>query len=268
MAAETITTSASETNENGRVLDGLRAAVRGDVVGPADAAYDSERALWNGMIDRRPAAIVAVASAEDVAAVIRFAAGNGLVVTARGGGHGVAGSALTDGGLVVDLSRLTGIEVDPERRVARAGAGCRLGDLDAATQEHGLAAPLGVVSQTGIAGLTLSGGIGWLRRKHGLSADNLVSLEVATAVILRSSFVWTCSAASPDAKTPSCAFACSALTPGWSRAFRNSQRIPRLSRRLVPVGEGTESWIPAGSTSSTLAIGTQHSAASIGSIPV
>ena len=131
MAAETITTSASETNENGRVLDGLRAAVRGEVVGPADAAYDSERALWNGMIDRRPAAIVAVASAEDVAAVIRFAAGNGLVVTARGGGHGVAGSALTDGGLVVDLSRLTGIEVDPERRVARAGAGCRLGDLDA-----------------------------------------------------------------------------------------------------------------------------------------
>jgi FAD/FMN-containing dehydrogenase len=180
MAPETVTANASETNEDG-ALEELRAAVRGEVVAPHDASYEAARALWNGMIDRRPAAILLATSTEDVAAAVRFAGAHELVVTARGGGHGVAGNALADGGLVVDLSGLTGVEVDPERRVARAGAGCRLGDLDAATQEHALATPLGVVSQTGIAGLTLSGGIGWLRRKHGLSADNVVSLEVVTA---------------------------------------------------------------------------------------
>ena len=162
-------------------LETLRADVRGDVVTPGGAGYNEARALWNGMIDRHPAGIVRAASAEDVAIALRFAREHGLVVTVRGGGHGVAGNALSDGGLVLDLRELKAIEVDPAARTARAGGGVTLGELDAATQEHGLATPLGVVTKTGIAGLTLAGGIGWLRRKHGLAADNLVSLEVVTA---------------------------------------------------------------------------------------
>ena len=162
-------------------LDNLRARFRGDVLVPGNGGYDQARALWNGVVDRRPAVIARAAGAEDVSAAVRFAREHGLQVTARGGGHGVAGNALTDGGLVVDFSLMRGVQVDPEARTARAEAGVTLGELDRATQEHGLATPLGVVSQTGIAGLTLSGGIGWLRRKHGLAADNLVSLEVVTA---------------------------------------------------------------------------------------
>jgi FAD/FMN-containing dehydrogenase len=162
-------------------LELLRADVRGEVSTPGVAGYDEARALWNGMIDRHPAAIVLVEGADDVAVAIRFAREHGLTVTVRGGGHGVAGNALSDGGLVVDLRRLRSVEVDPDARTARAGGGVTLGELDTATQEHGLAAPVGVVTKTGIAGLTLSGGIGWLRRKHGLSVDNLVSLEVVTA---------------------------------------------------------------------------------------
>jgi FAD/FMN-containing dehydrogenase len=127
--------------------------------------------LWNGVIDRRPALVVRAADTADAAEAVHFAREHGVTVTARGGGHGVAGNALTDGGLVVDLSRMKAIEVDPEARTARAQGGITLGELDAATQEHGLAARLGIVSKTGIAGLTLSGGIGWLRRKHGLAAD-------------------------------------------------------------------------------------------------
>jgi FAD/FMN-containing dehydrogenase len=163
------------------MLDVLRDQVRGAVLAPGDAGYYEARALWNGMIDRRPAVLVQPESADDVAAAIRFAREHGLTVTARGGGHGVAGNALTDGGLVVDLRRLKSVEVDPVARTVRAGGGVTLGELDAATQAHGLAAPVGVVTKTGIAGLTLSGGIGWLRRKHGLSIDNLVSLEVVVA---------------------------------------------------------------------------------------
>jgi FAD/FMN-containing dehydrogenase len=162
-------------------LEGLRANLRGELFIPGDAGYDDARALWNGMVDRRPAALVRVAGVDDVVSAVRFAGEHGLTVTARGGGHGVAGNALSDGGLVVDLSRLKDVSVDPDARTARSGGGVTLGELDAATQVHGLATPLGVVTKTGIAGLTLSGGIGWLRRKHGLAADNLVSLEVVTA---------------------------------------------------------------------------------------
>jgi FAD/FMN-containing dehydrogenase len=162
-------------------LAGLRERVRGDVLAPGEEAYDGARALWNGMVDRKPAVIVRVEGTRDVSATVRFAREHGLVVTARGGGHGVAGNALSDGGLVVDLTRLKDVSVDPDARTARAGGGVTLGELDAETQAHVLATPLGVVTKTGIAGLTLSGGIGWLRRKHGLAADNLVSLEVVTA---------------------------------------------------------------------------------------
>jgi FAD/FMN-containing dehydrogenase len=180
MTRETMGPAMAGTVEVG-AFDGLRADLRGELFTPGDAGYDDARALWNGMVERRPAAIARAAGVEDVVAAVRFASEHGLAVTARGGGHGVAGNALSDGGLVVDLSRLKDVSVDPDARTARAGGGVTLGELDAATQVHGLATPLGVVTKTGIAGLTLSGGIGWLRRKHGLAADNLVSLEVVTA---------------------------------------------------------------------------------------
>jgi FAD/FMN-containing dehydrogenase len=161
-------------------LGRLRERFRGELFAPGDPGYDEARAVWNG-IDRRPAVVARALDTADVAAAVGLAREEGLKVTARGGGHGVAGNALTDGGLVVDLSLMKAVEVDANARTARAQGGATLGELDTATQEHHLAAPLGVVSKTGIAGLTLSGGIGWLRRKHGLAADNLVSLEVVTA---------------------------------------------------------------------------------------
>src|SRR5262245_47856699 len=153
----------------------------GVVIAPGDDRYDEARALWNGMVDKRPAVILRCESTTDVVAAAGFARKHGLPVAVRGGGHGVAVNALADDAVVVDLSAMKGVAVDPEARTARAGAGVPVGELDRATQEFGLATPLGVVSQTGIAGLTLGGGLGWLRRKHGLAADNLVSLEVVTA---------------------------------------------------------------------------------------
>jgi FAD/FMN-containing dehydrogenase len=162
-------------------IDGLRPRVRGELVAPWDEHYDEARSLWNAMIDRRPALVVRAAGVADVVEAVRYAGEHDLVVTARGGGHGVAGNALSDGGLVVDLSLMKAVRVDAAARTARAEGGVTLGELDAATQVHGLATPLGVVTRTGIAGLTLSGGIGWLRRKHGLAADNLVSVEIVTA---------------------------------------------------------------------------------------
>lgn len=153
----------------------------GEVIVRGDGRYDEARALWNGMIDKHPTVVLRSRSVADVPAAVRFAREQGLPVAVRGGGHGVAGNALRDDAVVIDLSALKEVSVDPQARTARAGAGVTLGELDRATQAHGLAAPLGVVSQTGIAGLTLGGGIGWLRRKHGLACDNLVSLEVVTA---------------------------------------------------------------------------------------
>src|SRR5580765_4798528 len=126
-------------------------ALTGQVIRPDDAGYDEARALWNAMIDKRPAAIARVASADDVAATIRFARENGLELSVRGGGHGVAGNALTDGGIAIDLSAMKGVEVDTGARRARAQGGVTLGELDAATQQQGLATPLGAVSMTGIA---------------------------------------------------------------------------------------------------------------------
>ena len=133
------------------------------------------------MIDKRPALIARCANVEDVVDSVNFARENNLLVAVRGGGHNVAGTASADGGLVVDLSAMKDIEVDPERRTVRAGAGVTIGELDEETQKHGLATPMGVVSETGIAGLTLNGGIGHLRRKHGLSSDNLLSVDLVTA---------------------------------------------------------------------------------------
>src|SRR5262245_13810944 len=149
-------------------IEALRAGFRGEILQPSDTGYEQARSLWNGMIDRRPAVIARCHGVADVIEAVHFARESKLVVSVRGGGHGVAGNSLVDGGLVVDLSRMKGIRVDPDARIARAEGGVTLGELDRETQAFGLAAPLGVVTKTGIAGLTLSGGIGWLRRKHGL----------------------------------------------------------------------------------------------------
>ena len=151
------------------------------LIRPGDPGYDDARQVWNGMIDHRPAVIARVESTDEVVAAIALARAAGLPVSIRGGGHNVAGLAVGDGALVIDLSGMAAVAVDPERRRATVGAGARWKDLDAAAQVHGLATPGGVVSDTGIAGLTLSGGLGWLRRKHGLSCDALVAATVVTA---------------------------------------------------------------------------------------
>ena len=151
------------------------------LIRPGDAGYDDARQVWNGMIDHRPAVIARVESTDEVVAAIALATAEGLPVSIRGGGHNVAGLAVGDGALVIDLSAMAAVAVDPERRRATVGAGARWKDLDAAAQVHGLATPGGVVSDTGIAGLTLSGGLGWLRRKHGLSCDALRAATVVTA---------------------------------------------------------------------------------------
>ena len=151
------------------------------MIGPDDPGYDDARAVFNAMIDRRPLAIVRCRDALDVAAGIRYAREHDLVLSVRGGGHGVAGNAVCDGGIMLDLSGMKDVTVDPAQRIAHAGPGLLLGELDAATQRHGLATPLGVMSGTGIAGLTLGGGLGWLNAQYGLTCDNLIGAEVVTA---------------------------------------------------------------------------------------
>ena len=153
----------------------------GTVVAPADPGYDEARAVWNAMVDRRPVAVVRAASATDVPPTIGFAREHGLDLAVRGGGHNVAGNGSVDGGLVLDLGDLDRVSVDPAAATVRVEAGATLADVDAATEPHGLVVPLGVVSGTGVAGLTLGGGVGWLTRAHGLTADNLVSVELVTA---------------------------------------------------------------------------------------
>lgn len=155
--------------------------LRGRLVLPADPAYNQVRAVWNGMIDKRPGMIVQCAGNADVIEAVRFARQHGLLVAVRGGGHNVSGNAVCDGGLVIDLSQMTGIRVDPGSRTVRVEGGATIGDLDRETQMFGLAVPMGLVSETGIAGLTLGGGLGWLRRKYGLSCDNLISVDLVTA---------------------------------------------------------------------------------------
>jgi FAD/FMN-containing dehydrogenase len=162
-------------------VDHLRAGIRGPVIVPTDPGYDAARAIWNGAIDRRPACIARCTGVADVVAAVRFAREQDLRVAVRSGGHGVGGHAVCEGGLVVDLSPIKGIRVDPVARTARAESGVLWGELDRETQLHGLATVGGVVTHTGIAGLTLGGGIGWLMRKHGATVDNLLSVDLVTA---------------------------------------------------------------------------------------
>ncbi len=153
----------------------------GVLVRSGDAEYEAGRRVWNGMIDRRPGIIAYCADRDDVVRCVRFARTHDLLASVRSGGHNVAGSAVCDKGLVIDLSRMKRVVVDPGERMAAAQAGLTLGELDSATQAHGMAVPVGIVSKTGMAGLTLGGGIGWLVRRYGLTCDSLLSAEVVTA---------------------------------------------------------------------------------------
>jgi FAD/FMN-containing dehydrogenase len=164
-----------------RDLAQLRSGFNGDLVLPSDTAYDEARKVWNGMVDKRPAIIAYCTGHHDVIQALEFARSSDLPLAVRAGGHNVAGSAVCDRGLVVDLSRMKELAVDPERRTADAQAGLKLGELDAATQAFGLATTMGINSDTGMAGLTLGGGFGKLGRKYGLACDNLISADVITA---------------------------------------------------------------------------------------
>jgi FAD/FMN-containing dehydrogenase len=169
------------TNLQPGKIEELRAGFKGELLLPSSGGYDSARQIWNATIDKRPAIIARSATTSDVVRGVNFARDNGLVLAVRGGGHNIAGNAICDDGIVIDLSQMTAVRVDPDGRRASVEGGATLANVDAATQAHGLATPLGINSTTGVAGLTLGGGFGWLSRKHGMTVDNLESAEVVTA---------------------------------------------------------------------------------------
>src|SRR5262245_56961093 len=155
-------------------IERLRVRLNGGVLLPGVDGYETARRVWNGIVDKRPAAILSCTNRDDVVEAVAVARASGLTLAVRGGGHNIAGASVCDGGLVIDLSSRKAVEVDPDQRTARAEPGLTLGEFDAATQAHGLATTMGINSDTGIAGLTLGGGVGRLGRKHGLSCDNLL----------------------------------------------------------------------------------------------
>jgi FAD/FMN-containing dehydrogenase len=175
-ASDRITSATDRTR-----LEGLRTRLRGPLLLENDPGYDDARAVWNAMIDRRPAAIARCLGTADVLACVGFAREHGVPLAIKGGGHNIAGLAVADGALVMDMSLMRGVRVDAAARRAHAQAGCLLGDVDRETQLHGLAAVLGFISNTGIAGLTLGGGFGYLTRRFGWTADNVASMDVVTA---------------------------------------------------------------------------------------
>jgi FAD/FMN-containing dehydrogenase len=200
----------------GTALAGLRATVRGSIHQAGDPGYDDARTIWNGIHDLHPAVVVEPLDATDVAAAIRFAVARNLPIAIRGGGHGVAGNGSVDDGLMLNLRGMRSVTIDVERRIVRAGPGATLADVDAATQAHGLAVPIGVISGTGVAGLTLGGGVGWLTRAYGLAADNLVAADVVLA----------------DGSLARAAADADAATSVWSRPW--SCRRIRWARRCSP----------------------------------
>jgi FAD/FMN-containing dehydrogenase len=181
MAIQIRTLHGSTTTISDDQLTELGAALRGELLTPESAGYDEARTLWNAMIDRRPALVARCAGAADVMRAVRFASSNELLLAVRGAGHNIAGKGVCDGGLLIDLSSMRSVHVDPRNKTVRVEPGATLGDLDDETQVYGLATPVGINSTTGIAGLTLGGGFGWLSRKHGLTIDNLRSADVVTA---------------------------------------------------------------------------------------
>lgn len=166
---------------NATALEALAAGISGGIVTPRDGDYDAPRKIWNGMVDRHPAVIARCRTARDASHAVNFARERLMLVSIRGGGHHIAGNSVADGGLVIDMSAMRTVEIDPGRRVARVGPGALLGDFDREAQAHGLATPLGINSTTGVAGLCLGGGFGWLTRKHGMTIDNLIAVEIVTA---------------------------------------------------------------------------------------
>src|SRR5918995_5945949 len=164
-----------------RSVDELATSFGGTVIRPDDTTYDEERRIWNGSIDRSPALIAQCAGVADVISAVRLARDQEQLVAVRSGRHSYPGLGVCDGGMVIDLGQMKGIRIDPEARTARAQAGALLGDLDRETQAFGLAVPAGIVTHTGLAGLTLGGGIGWLERKYGLTIDQLLSVDLVTA---------------------------------------------------------------------------------------
>jgi FAD/FMN-containing dehydrogenase len=163
------------------VLSDLIGSFGGQLITPESDAYEEARHIWNGMVDKRPGLIATCTSRDDVVAVVRSARRHGATVSVLGGGHGVSGKALADGGVTIDLGGMTSVIVDPERKLVHVDGGCRLGHVDEATSAHAMVVPAGIVSDTGVAGLVLGGGIGWMSRKHGLSCDNFASLELVMA---------------------------------------------------------------------------------------
>ncbi len=173
-------TSASPAPDPAAVLD-LRRGFRGEVILPNDAGYETHRKVWNGSIDRHPALIARCADVPDVLQAVRFSRGQSQLTAVRGGGHSFPGLSVCDDGVLIDLGPMKGIQMDPERRTVRAQAGVLLGELDRATQAFAMAVPAGIVTHTGLAGLTLGGGIGWIMRKYGLTIDQLLSVDIVTA---------------------------------------------------------------------------------------
>jgi FAD/FMN-containing dehydrogenase len=176
-----MTQSGDRISLNSETLGAFAGRLRGDLLGPADKGYEEARRVWNGMIDKKPALIARCQGTADVIATVNFARERNLLLSIRAGGHNVSGAAIAEDGLVIDVSQMRSVHVAPEQRIARVDGGARLGDLDHETAPFGLAVPVGVVSATGVAGLTLHGGAGWLMRKYGLSIDNLKAIEIVTA---------------------------------------------------------------------------------------
>jgi FAD/FMN-containing dehydrogenase len=200
---------------------GLQDGFRGELLRPQDPGYEDARKVWNGSINRVPALIARCAGVADIIAAVRFARDSGLLVAVRGGGHSYPGLSVCDGGMVIDLSLMKGISVDPEARTVRAQAGVLLGELDRETQAFGLAVPSGIVTHTGLSGLTLGGGINWLMRKYGLTIDQLLSVDLITA---EGEFVKASASENPD------------LFWGVRGGGGNFGIVPEFEFRLNPVG--------------------------------
>ena len=178
---QVITNTGANTVLTEALVEEFQTSLRGPLLQPGDAGYDDARIVWNGMIDRRPALIARCAGVADVIQAVNFARDNHLLVSVRGGGHNITGYAVNDGGIVIDLSQMKSVHVDLAKSTARAEAGLTWGEYNHETQAFGLASTGGVVSTTGISGLSLGGGLGWLMSKHGLTYDTLLSADIVTA---------------------------------------------------------------------------------------